>query len=369
MKRSEFNARIAHVHKVRAQQRAVRNKVASISGPPTYIRQMANESVRKARFNAMGEITFRDAADTAAYKKAKQHLDSLESDANFDLSRYKEKQPGLVDDPKVDGLDDDWSLTQATSTPNDPELYKEARLKIEAQRGFWRASGKNERERIIEEYKKMVRSKHGMNYPPFQDSTMQVSRQEFERNKVQEQRTKDLSEIQDAINKLNRSLTAINEQIALNEGELIRLDRETELAFEDLQSAQRLNQINPQATTFQDVQVYNQRMNDLGVEKQVYNALMNGDANSVGLRTMAKETRRGIAALENQKRRVQSMLGMNVKGMDDMVKSAENRGLRYGGLGGAVFGAGALVLAAIYFSDTIPSTGRGRGRNPLDIFG
>ena len=34
---------------------------------------------------------------------------------------------------------------------------------------------------------------------------MQVSRQEFVRNKAQEQRTKDLSEIQDAINKLNRS--------------------------------------------------------------------------------------------------------------------------------------------------------------------
>ena len=90
---------------------------------------------------------------------------------------------------------------------------------------------------------------------------------------------------------------------------MIRLDKETELAFEDLQSAQRLNQINPQATTFQDVQAYNQRMNDLAVEKQVYNALMNGDANSVGLRTMAKETRRGIAALENQKRRVQACSG------------------------------------------------------------
>ena len=330
---------------------------------------MANESVRKARFNAMGEITFRDAADTAAYKKAKQHLDSLESDANFDLSRYDERQTGLVDDPKVDGLDDDWSLTQATSEPNDPELFKEARLKIEAQRGFWRASGKNERERIHEEYKKMVRSKHGMNYPPFKDSTMQVSRQEFERNKVQEQRTRDLSEIQDAINKLNRSLTAINEQIALNEGELIRLDEETVQSFEDLQSAQRLYQVNPQATTLQDVQVYDQRMKDLETEKQVYNALMNGDANSVGLRTMAKETRRGIAALENQKRRVQAMLGMNVKGMDDMVRSAEKRGLMFGGTGGAIFGAGALVLAAIYFSDTIPSTGRGRGRNPLDIFG
>ena len=368
MKRSEFNARIAHVHKVRAQQRAVRNKVASISGPPTYIRQMANESVRRARFNAMGEITFRDAADTAAYTKAKQHLDSLESDTNFDLSRYKERQSGLLDDPKYDGLDDDWSLTRANSTANDPELFKEARLKVEAESG-WFASKSKKRDLVHEEYKKMVRSKHGMNYPPFKDSTMQVSRQEFEHNKVQEQRTKDLSEIQDAINKLNRSLTAINEQIARNEGELIRLDEETVLAREDLQYAQRLNQANPQATTAQDVQVYDQRMKDLEAEKQVYNVLMNGDADTVGLRTMAKETRRGIAALENQKRRVQSMLGMNVKGMDDMVSSARNRGLMVGGTGGALLGAGALVLAAIYFSDTIPSTGRGRGRNPLDIFG
>ena len=152
MKRSEFNARIAHVHKVRAQQRAVRNKVASISGPPTYIRQMANESVRRARFNAMGEITFRDAADTAAYTKAKQHLDSLESDTNFDLSRYKERQSGLLDDPKYDGLDDDWSLTRANSTANDPELFKEARLKVEAESG-WFASKSKKRDLVHEEYK------------------------------------------------------------------------------------------------------------------------------------------------------------------------------------------------------------------------
>ena len=199
----------------------------------------------------------------------------------------------------------------------------------------------------------MVRSKHGMNYPPFKDSTMQVSRQEFVRNKAQEQRTKDLSEIQDAINKLNRSLTAINEQIALNEGELIRLDKETELAFEDLQSAQRLNQINPQATTFQDVQAYNQRMNDLAVEKQVYNALMNGDANSVGLRTMAKETRRGIAALENQKRRVQGMLGMDVKGADNIVRSAEIGALSTGAL--AVLFLERARLFSQQFTSVTPS--------------
>ena len=41
------------------------------------------------------------------------------------------------------------------------------------------------------------------------------------------------------------------------------------------------------------------------------------------------------------------MLGMDVKGADNIVRSARNRGLKYGGLGGAVFGAGALVLAAI----------------------
>ena len=369
MKRGEFNARIAHVHKVRNQQRAIRNKVAAISGPPTYIRQMAHESMKKSQFNAMGDIEFKSAARQFDYEKAAAHTLTITSDDGFNLNKYEERNKGLVDDPKKKGLDDDWSLTRKESTPRDVELYNQAADKVKASKGFF-SSKKGMEDEINEKYKEMVRIKHGNNFRPFVDSTMMVSHIEYQEvTKGQDSAVRQLAEIQDGIIQLNKTLTAINEQIGQNEAEFLRVESEKKNAVRDVNNAKRLNKINPQATTKADIEAYSRRSAVIEEEFNALNVLMNGDKTSPGLRKMAKEVRRGIDALEKQKRSVSAQLGIDKYGADARVSAAKNQGALIGGAGGALLGVTGLIALAMYMGDSTPSTTRGRGRNPIDIFG
>jgi hypothetical protein len=370
MKSAEFNARIAHVHKVRNQQRAIRNKVAAISGPPTYIRQMANESIKKAQFNAMGDIIFDKTRDKSAYEKAAAHSLTITSEDGFNLDQYGERNEGLVDSPKVRDLDDDWSMTKKASTPSDPELYKDTRLSV-GKKGWFQSQEDYEVE-VHLEYKRRVRIKHGPNYPPFKHSTMQASHIEYEtsrKTKERQKRVRQLTEIEDAIVKLSKTLTAINEQIAENEVEYQAGREELALAQQDVENARRLKQVNPTATTGTDVAYYMQRANQIKIEQDLRDALMNGDKDSPGLRNMAKEVRAGINSLQVQKRSVEGELGIDTLSTFKRVNSARVSGMKIGGGIGALAGAAGLIALAMYMGDGGPSTTRGRGRNPIDIFG
>lgn len=369
MKRGEFNARIAHVHKVRNQQRAIRNRVAAISGPPTYIRQMAHESMKKSQFNAMGDIEFQNAARLLDYEKAAAHSLTITSDDGFNLNDYEERNKGLVDDPKRKGLDDSWSLTRKDSTPRDVELYNQAADKVKASKGFF-SSKKGMQDEIDEKYKEMVRIKHGINFRPFMDSTMMVSHIEYQEvTKGQDSAVRQLAEIQDGIIQFNKTLTAINEQIKQNEADFSRMERNYKIAEENVKHAKALRTADPMATTEADIEAYERILTTIKAEFDAYDILMNGDKTSPGLRKMAKEVRRGIDALEKQKRSVSAQLGIDKYGADARVSAAKSQGALVGGAGGALLGAAGLIALAMYMGDSAPSTTRGRGRSPIDIFG
>lgn len=356
MRRSEFNARIAHVHKVRAQQRAVRNKVASISGPPTYIRQMANESVKKARFNAMGDIVFNNSADRMAYETA----------AQVPIRQYggPRETPGLIDDPVKGSLDDEWSMVGDDKTPQYESLYNEAKLAV-SERGV--SSGDYD-DAVHAEYKRMVRVRHGISARPFKDSTMMVSHLNDDMDPTRMAGVRQLAEIQDAIDKLNQTLVVINQQIKDSEADYYNAESEVKAARANKTYASKLNRADSSVVSAAEVASFDAAVATKEAEMQVINALLNGDALSQGLRPMAQDVRRGIAALQRQRAKVSGELGVNP---DDVFK-AKVGAARTGAIGGGTVGMGVGIVATLgllyLMRKTTPSVRRGSGSNPINIF-
>lgn len=360
MKRAEFNARIAHVQNVRNQQRAIRNKVAAINGPPTYIRQMANESVRKARFNAMGEINFNHNADFRAYEDAARAAQAVDI-----TTITASKTPGITDDPVKGGLDDSWSLKGNTATPTDENLFTAAEKKIaEKER-----DGTNFTDRdaaIHAQYKDDFIVKHGGSKRPFKESTMMVSHLKDEMDPNRLFGVRQLAEIQDAIDKLEKTLVAYNEQIKDLEAQYYAAESKKNKAKSNLTYAKRLKPTG--AIDDAEIAGFESEVATTTAEMEAINVVLNGGGGAQGVRSMAMDVRRGIKALQNQRAKVSAVLGVDPASVFAGKVGMAKKGAAAGGVVGLGTGVIATIGLFYLFRKTSPSMGRGRGKNPIDIF-
>lgn len=356
MKSAEFNARVAHVHKVRNQQRAIRNKVAAISGPPTYIRQMANESMKKAQFNAMGDIVFNSMADKAAYETA----------AQVPIREYggARQTPGLIDDPVRGSLDDEWSMIGDDKTPIYSKEFNEAKIAV-TERGV---PANRYDDEVHAEYKRMVRVKYGISARPFKDSTMMVSHLDDEMDPARVAGVRQLAEIQDAIDKLNESLVVINGQIKESEADYYKAVSAVKKASANKTYASRLNKVDSSVVSDAEVASFDTIVATKKAEMEVLDVFLNGNGTAQGLRPMAQDIRRGIAALQNQRSKVSGDLGVDP---DDVFKAkmgAAKKGALTGGGVGVGVGMAATIGLLWLMRSKSPSVRRGRGKNPISIF-
>ncbi len=366
MKRSEFNARIAHVHKIRNQQRAVRNKISALNGPPTYIRQMAGESVRKARFNAMGDILFNNRGDKTAYESAAVAAQDIDiSTVNTTTT------PNLTDDPVRGGLNDSWSISGEVSspTPKNANLFLAAENKI-LQRENEGEVFSDRDAAIHAQYKADFIVQFGPSSQPFEESTMRVSHLQDNEDPQRLAGIQQISEIQDAIVKLEKTLVKYNEQIGEQETEYYAKVEALNTAQQNLEWADNL--VSTGVIDESERSGLELAVSTAQAEVQAIDVLLNGGSGAQGLRSLAMDVRRGIAALQRQRATVSASLGIDPAKISQLTRDAAVSGARKGTLGGGALGLGTGIIATLgliwLFRKTTPSTRRGRGRNPIDIF-
>ncbi len=367
MKRAEFNAQLAHVHKARNRQRAIRNKISAISGPPTYVRQMANESIKKARFNAMGAIDFgNDRARRLQYETAR----NIANDVDIS-NQFTTRTSSVFDDPTIvkggDGLDDDWSLSvkdwESDATPTNTGEIKGEELYLQVEKDLGPKASKAE---VHAEYKSRFKTRYGRSARPFEQSTMMVSHIPDNLDQAGREtfaKTKQLAEVQDAITKLDKSLVVINGQIKEQEGELIAKKQELDAARKNLNYARHLQKTKPEALEPGAIGGLALLVNVLQTDYNQKSVLLNGDSNSQGLRSMAIDVRKGISALHAQRSQLMGELGVTEPAPRGIVGSA----VRTTGTYAIPVAVVTYLLAMRYFTKQ-RGTRRGRGNNPLDIF-
>lgn len=373
MKAAEFNANLLRVRQARLRQTAIRQKVASINGPPTYVRQMVGESVRKARFNAMGAITFNSNADRVEYETAYRHADGLYE------NQTDQETPGIIDDApygrEAAGLNDRWSFRAGgDEAPTDNELFLESTATITKAVADGRQYTDVD-EAIRANYKMKFVAKHGPMKPPFKGSTMMVShlsenRDDMKRISLMSQ----VGEIQGAIEKLQRAQVSINASIQDNESAYYAAQNKYNAARQNYNSARTLSRLSESEfrteapISQQELDSFSREMEVAKADMDALSLLLNGGPGSVGLRTQAIEIRKGIAALMRQRSTVSAELGIDPEAQSAAESSARTGGVVGGALGGSAVGAIAALGLVYLFRSRAKGTGRGRGRNPIDIF-
>jgi len=327
MKAAEFNANLLRVRQARLRQTALRQKAASINGPPTYVRQMVGESIRKARFNAMGAIVFNDTANKNAYESAVRAASATDYQS---ITNPRGMFPALKDDSPYNSDSDMWSRTgTGTATPTDNELFLEVMNELLEKQAKGTLFTDFDAEHV-KQYKERFIAKHGPRKPPFQESTMMLSFPSFNEDAQTVAATRQLAEIQTGIDQLERALAAYNQQI-----------KDAEESFKTTTNLE---------------------------EKKMLDILLNGGGGAQGLRALAADVRKGITSLHAQRRTVAAELNIDVGAATEATSGSFKKGLAYGGGGGAVLG-GVVALGIIYaMRKSYKATGRGRGKNPIDIF-
>ena len=367
MKRAEFNAQLAHVHKARNRQRAIRNQISAISGPPTYVRQMASESIKKARFNAMGAIDFgNDRARRLQYETAR----NIAKDVDIS-NQFMTRTSSVFDDPTIvkggDGLDDDWSLSvkdwESDAIPTNTGEIKGTELYLQVEKDLGPNASKAE---VHAEYKSRFKTRYGRSARPFEQSTMMVSHIPDNLDQADREtftKTKQLAEVQDAITKMDKSLVVINEQIKEQEEKLIAKKQELDAAKKNLNYAKHLQKTKPEALEPGAIGGLSLLVTVLQADYNRKSVLLNGDSNSQGLRSMAIDVRKGISALHAQRSQLMGELGVTDPAPRGIVGSA----VRTTGVYALPVAVVTYLLAMRYFTQQ-RGTRRGRGNNPLDIF-
>jgi tetratricopeptide (TPR) repeat protein len=360
MKAAEFNANLLRVRQARLHQTAVRQKVASINGPPTYVRQMVGESIRKARFNAMGDIIFEKSADRFAYEAA-----VVNAPASSYQNQTKNKTPGIEDDAPTgrggSARADRWSfLTDGDGSPNDDELWLQSEKAIQKKiDDGTEYTDKNDA--IVEHYKTAYLVKHGPMKPPFKGSTMMVShlsdkKEEKERIALMAQ----VGEIQTAIEKLERAQVSINGAIKDAEAQYYAAEAKYEKAVELVDAAKRIGDA---AKTV----AYQREAETAKADMDALQMLLNGGSSSIGLRWQAMEIRDGVAALMRQRTNVSAELGIDPEEQRRQKRWARFGGFSVGNATGGLLAAGAIIWW-LNRREKSPATRRGAGRSPIDIF-
>lgn len=327
MKPAQFNAEIGRIHAARAKQVHLRNNIGALNGAPTYLRHMKAESLQKARFEEMGNatrklewlrhkmgrrdpffgfgaISFDSTNDMQAYQTG------VEAARNVDLTSVPSSLTWPTDALPLNDTSDLWSGEAENAT--DTDLY----IKVIEKGG------------TIEDYKRRFIGKHGPRVPPFKESTGQLSLSEDALAVKYKEDLRQLAEITEALETLEKTLYAYNQQIAEVEAQLNG------------------------NTTAQD--------------RETLRDFLYGTNNTPGLRGRAMQVREAITALRRQR-------GYLTSNMDSFLKEAGEPNWKGYARGAAIGGGGmaaglALGVFLVWNARRRLPGNRRRSRDPIDIF-